>query len=90
MEVFIDGIRYVPAKTVRPSDSRAIKIALLQEYWGDCSNDTDAELDEKWKDVYIVVTDRTQGYTPSDLLTINDVLDEISRHQNSAPVTPEL
>ena len=86
MEVFIDGIKYVPAKTVQPSDSRLIKIALMEDFWGDCSNDTDEELNEKWADVYIFVSDDSRGYRPEDLVSIDMVLNKISKLQAQSDV----
>lgn len=82
-EVFIDGVKYVPAKEVQPSDSRLIKIALLEDFWGALEKVSDEELADKWEDVYIFVTDNTRGYRPDELVTIDKVLNRIAELQRS-------
>jgi hypothetical protein len=77
-EVYIDGTKYVPAQFTHPANSRAIKIALLKIFWGDCLNDSDEELDEKWKDLVIKVTDNPRRTESSVCFTIDDLLSEIS------------
>lgn len=76
-EVFIDGVKYVPAKTVQSANARAIKLALLEKFWGECSKDDDEKLEEKWEGVYIHVTDTPAG-EDSSLWTIDELLDKIS------------
>ncbi|MGD1852745.1 MAG: hypothetical protein ACFB2W_00700 [Leptolyngbyaceae cyanobacterium] len=83
-KVFIDGVKYVPATEVQPSDSRLIKIALLEDFWGDLSGCSDEELAEKWKDVYINVTDTLpRGWDVSDVMTIDKVLNRITELQTT-------
>lgn len=56
-EVFINRVRYVPAKDVQPTNARAIKLALLEIFWGNCSSDSDEELDRKCSDLFISVVE---------------------------------
>lgn len=76
-DVFINGVRYVPASTVRPANARAIKLALLEKFWGDCSCDSDEELNQKWENVFILVTD--EAHDPARVWAIDDLLDRISQ-----------
>ncbi len=81
-EIFIDGVKYAPAQESQPSDSRLIKIALLEDFWGDLSKCSDEDLAAKWQDVYIYVTDvPPSGYESHELMTIDNLLDRITELQ---------
>lgn len=69
-EVIIDGVRYIPAKEVHPLNTRAIKLALLEHFWGDCSTDSDEKLDQRFEDLTIKIDefDYDHGFTITNLL----------------------
>lgn len=73
-KVIIDGVEYVPAKDVQPANSRAIKIALIEQFWGECSNWSDKQLDAEWKGLYVRVLEEPGEHGQ----TIDEVLNRIS------------
>lgn len=77
-EVLIDGTMYVPAQSVQVANSRAIKIALLSKFYGDVSKESDQELDERFKDIYIDVTDSPNTNELDYLFTIDELINQIS------------
>lgn len=71
-EVYIDGVRYIPAKSA-VVNLEGVARALLMEYWGTV---TDEQLEKfmKSKDIFIIVTD----YSDGDNITLSTFLDNLA------------
>ncbi len=80
-EVFIDGVRYLPAREVAASE-QAIMEGLLMQWWGDCKGKTIEEIRTLCRDVRVIVTDcfdSTQGDTVENVIAeITEIQQRIS------------
>jgi len=70
-EVIINGVKYLPAKEVI-LNSKQIKKALIDLWWGNSSDDTIAKYEN---DVYIEVTDEPIYSNP---ITVKDFVEGLN------------
>lgn len=71
MDVFIDGVRYIPAKHVNANYMEIAK-GLLLFFWGECDDETAQNLIDSG-DIVVRVSDYGEGEP------LRDVLDEIAK-----------
>lgn len=78
-EVYINGVRYVPATEAAPSID-AIARGLLRRFWGDCLTD---ELHRLMKADYMRVYVNDNGEGPTMQNVLGDIAEEIAVAQQT-------
>ncbi len=79
-EIYVDGVRYVPATEAAPSMD-AITRGLLKQFWGECDDATLQRL--KGEDyIHCYVNDNGQGPKLADVLA--DIAEAIGAASNEA------